>query len=497
LIMVGNSLRHRRAPAGRALWGFPFDRIGFADSIAAPTLDMPHEVAAAAIGTDGDNNNANVASDRGTTWDGASEPSTPGKNGATEADGRTYAFTPYKQKWRFMPLGLNFSGSSSFSTASSLMGFDTEFHDQSFVLGAGRQGNFDRFGMIQYRNSASRTHWQLSTFYRSIVRSRFQADALVPVNRNEIEAGAMFSAQYHKSLITRIGFNISASRRTDTIGDILTQPTDIPLQTNQAPILALRFGGLSPRTWNHSIAGLSDLSLLAEDSPTALAQWQEAERKVSADIEPRFVPSAEYARSNITVGSSWSRDTRVWADYRGPRHGALLVFSLSAGFDAPGSNILLNSTQDDSLRQSVGAGLDRVTASWLFVAHRRASIIDFAWRVQGLINEGSQALTYGLGGLHSLSGISSGSIRSQRIAWTNAEARVPLWDYGHFSLRIPQLVLPAADAFAFYDAGISGGTSGLHSYGVGVRLKMGFLTYEWRRQLRDGLRNQSGLTLAW
>jgi hypothetical protein len=30
-----------------------------------------------------------------------------------------------------------------------------------------------------------------------------------------------------------------------------------------------------------------------------------------------------------------------------------------------------------------------------------------------------------------------------------------------------------------------------------LRLKMGFLTYEWRRQLRDGFRNQSGLTLAW
>jgi hypothetical protein len=28
-------------------------------------------------------------------------------------------------------------------------------------------------------------------------------------------------------------------------------------------------------------------------------------------------------------------------------------------------------------------------------------------------------------------------------------------------------------------------------------LKMGFLTYEWRRQLRQGFRNQSGITLAW
>jgi len=78
----------------------------------------------------------------------------------------------------------------------------------------------------------------------------------------------------------------------------------------------------------------------------------------------------------MTVGTSWSRDTRVWADYRGPRNGALLVFSLSAGFNAPGSSILLNSSQQDSLQQNVGAGLDRVTASWLFVAHRRASIID-------------------------------------------------------------------------------------------------------------------------
>lgn len=493
LIMVGNSLRHHRAPAGRALWGFPFDRIGLADSIAAPTLDISQVIAQAQPSANG----ASIASDRQSQPLGASEASMPGNNGATAANAHNFGFSPYKQKWRFMPLGINFNGTGNFSTASSLMGFDTEFHDQAVVIGAGRSGNFDRFGMVQYRNSASRTHWQLSTFYRSVVRSRYQIDSVVPIDRNEIEAGAMFSAQYHKSLVTRIGFNISASRRTDTLGDILTLPNEIPLQTSEAPILGLQFGGLSPRTWNHSIAGLSDLSLLAEDSPTALAQWQEAERKVSASVEPRFVPAAEYARSNVTVGTSWSRDTRVWADYRGPRHGALLVFSLSAGFDAPGNNILLNSSQGDSLRQRVGAGLDRVTASWLFVAHRRLSVIDLAWRVQGLVNEGTQALTYGMGGLHSLSGISSGSIRSQRIAWTNAEARVPLWNYGRFSLRIPQLVFPAADAFAFYDAGIADGISGLHSYGVGVRLKMGFLTYEWRRQLRNGLQNQSGLTLAW
>ena len=351
--------------------------------------------------------------------------------------------------------------------------------------------------MVQYRNSASRTHWQLSTFYRSVVRSRYQLEQAAIVDRNEIEAGAMLSAQFHRSLVTRWGVQIAASRRTDTLGDILTQPTDTPLQTSQSPIFGLQLGGFSPDKWSTSIAGLQDLSILTDNSSMGLAQWKEAETRLSAEIEPRFVPSSEYSRSNITIGTSWSRDTRVWADYRGPRAGALFTASLSAGFDAPGSTVLLDGAQADSLQSRVASGLDRLTASWLFVAHRRVSIVDLAWRVQGLANIGQQAFAYGLGGIHSLSGIGTGSIRSQRIAWTNAEARVPLWDYGHFSLRIPQLVFPAADGFLFYDAGIAGGTSGIHSYGVGLRLKMGFLTYEWRRQLRDGFRNQSGITLAW
>jgi hypothetical protein len=307
----------------------------------------------------------------------------------------------------------------------------------------------------------------------------------------------MFSAQYHKSLVTRFGLHVAMTRRSDTVGNILTEPTDLLTQSQQAPILGLKLGGLSPKDWKTSLAGLQDLSLLADDSDIGLAKWKEAERRLSADIEPRFVASSEYSRSNIAIGTSWSRDTRVWSDYRGPRTGALMVLSLTAGFNTPGSNVLLDHSESDSLRTDVASGIDRLTASWLFVTHRRVGFLDFAWRAQGLLNAGQQSLTYGLGGIHSLSGIGSGSIRSQRIAWTNAEMRVPLWDYGRFSVRIPQLVFPAADGFLFYDAGIADGISGVHSYGVGLRLKMGFLAYEWRHQLRSGLRNQSGLTLAW
>ena len=491
LILVANSLRHDQAPASRALWSFPVNRLGLSQEVAQPVIDELPQLASNFLALDA----ALGASDRPSP--GTAALPAIGKDSRLPQNQAQFGFSPYKQKWRFMPLGINFSGSSSFATASSLMGFDTEFHDQSVVIGAGRTGNFDRFGMVQYRNSAARTHWQISTFYRSVVRSRYQLESVSSINRNEIEAGGMLSAQFHKSLVTRLGLHISMSKRTDTIGDILTQPADTPLQNTQTPIFGLQLGGLSPDKWSHSIAGLQDLAILTDNSSIGLAQWKEAETRLSADIEPRFVPSAEYSRSNITVGTSWSRDTRVWADYRGPRSGALFVASISAGFDAPGSNLLLDSSQGDSLQTRVGSGIDRVTASWLFVAHRRLSVIDLAWRVQGLVNGGQQAFTYGLGGIQSLSGISNGVIRSQGIAWTNAEARVPLWDYGSFSLRIPQLVFPAADGFAFYDAGISAGTSGLHSYGVGVRLKMGFLTYEWRRQLRDGLHNQSGITLAW
>jgi len=496
LILVGNSLRHAKAPANRALWSFPIDRLGLEDPVDPPRL-APEPLLALNTADPATQDDAprNDPSDRSSSGQPRILPALALDSGVPDNQAR-FGFSPYKQKWRFMPLGINFSGSSNFATASSIMGFDTEFHDQAFVVGAGRSGYFDRFGMAQYRNSASRTHWQLSTYYRSVVRSRYQLDSLVPIDRTETEAGAMFSAQYHKSLVTRLGFHVALARRSDTIGDIV-QPNELMMQNQQAPVLGLQFRGLSPLSWKTSFGGLDDLSLLTDNSAAGLSQWQEAERRVSADLEPRFVASSEYTRSNIAVGTSWSRDTRVWSDYRGPRSGALLVLSLTAGFNTPGRNVFLDQSQSDSLRTDVASGIDRLTASWLFVTHRRVSFLDFAWRMQGLLNEGHQSLTYGLGGIHSLSGIPSGSIRSQRIAWTNAEMRVPLWDYGRFSLRLPQLVFPAADGFLFYDGGIADGISGVHSYGVGLRLKMGFLTYEWRHQLRSDLHNQSGLTLAW
>jgi len=59
------------------------------------------------------------------------------------------------------------------------------------------------------------------------------------------------------------------------------------------------------------------------------------------------------------------------------------------------------------------------------------------------------------------------------------------------------LVFPAGDGFVFYDSGIANGKSGIHSYGVGLRLRLGFLAYEWRHPSRSGLRNQNGISLTW
>ncbi|MFQ5601086.1 MAG: hypothetical protein ACE5G2_11110, partial [Candidatus Krumholzibacteriia bacterium] len=369
--------------------------------------------------------------------------------------------------------------------------------DQSVVVAAGQSGDFDRFGMMQYRNRASRTHWQVSGFHRSVVRARYDADSTATVNRNESEQGLLFSAQYHKSLVTRFGFGLSVTRRTDATGRIVARQEDTSIQQSDAPVLGLQLPRFDPRSWRLSLGGVPNLSMLTDRSPAAMAKWGEAERVATRQAETEFLPTQEYVRSNVTLGGNFSRDTRVWSDVRGPHSGALFVVSASAGVNTPGSRTDLNSAQGDSLRQHVASGLDRVSVAALFLTHRRLRFLDLAFRVRGFANDGHQALVYGLGGIYSVAGFSRGFIRSERIAYANLEARAQLWDYSAIRLPIHHLVLPAADGFLFVDAGAADGAEAIYSYGIGLRLRFGFLAWEWRRLLRAGLRNQNGLTFVW
>ena len=119
------------------------------------------------------------------------------------------------------------------------------------------------------------------------------------------------------------------------------------------------------------------------------------------------------------------------------------------------------------------------------------------FRCRGLLNDGPQALVYGLGGIYSVSGYPSALIRSHSVAWSNAEARVQLWDYSAWRVPIHSLVIPAADGFLYADTGVARGTSPLFSAGLGLRLRLGFLAFEWRRPFRTGQESQRGLALLW
>ena len=145
----------------------------------------------------------------------------------------------------------------------------------------------------------------------------------------------------------------------------------------------------------------------------------------------------------------------------------------------------------------MGAGLDRVEGSWLFLTHHRLSFVDLAFRFRGLVNGGPQALVYGLGGIQSISGYPRGGLRSERVSWTNTEARVPLWDYSSWRFPFKSLVLPAADGFLYMDGGVARGLGPLLSYGVGLRLRLGFLAFEWRRPLLEKLSDERGLSFVW
>jgi hypothetical protein len=492
LAMVAVSVRHADRPAGRALWEFPLRRLGLAagpspweDVLAqAPPLDVRgvepsearSEVRMAGAG-------AAPAGDR------------LDSSRFLEVGGGVVA-GPYAQKWRFMPLNLNFNSTNSSARGVSFMGMDTEFHDQSVILAAGQSGSFDRFGMVQYRNRAARTHWQVTGYHRSVVRRRWMPDSVQTVDRQESEQGLLLSAQYHRSLVTRLGLALAATRSSDALGTVRAVEPEPQVAEGAAPVLGLQLHGLHPASWTASLAGVPRLSMLQERSPAALEAWTLAVQG-QRDRDEEFAPTLEFVRPAFRLGGSLSRDTRVWSDYRGPDSGSLLVLDVSTGVSAPGTRTFLNTAGADSTREDVPAGIERLAGSWLFLTHHRVGFVDLAFRCRGLLNDGPQALTYGLGGLYSVAGYLSGEVRSERIAWANTEARAQLWDYSTWKLPIRSLVFPAADGFLYVDSGVAAGAEPLLSYGVGLRLRLGFLAFEWRRPLRDGQRNQRGLAFVW
>jgi hypothetical protein len=508
LTLVANSLRHRRLPAQRALWSFPLSRLGLDTPPPAPETPARPEgwpvfaVLAAAPGPDA----AAPQDDVTTAATAAATPAPPAWLGRATASPaldvalRQPAAThetiaidvqPYHQKWRLMPLGINLSNADARSHGVSFMGIDTEFHDQSFLVAAGQRAEFDRFATLMYRNRSARMHWETGVYHRSMMSGRFYADSTSTYDRNQSET------QYHKSLVTRLGFGMAVAHRTDTDGDVVVRRDNQEAMRTEAPVLSAKVGGIDPRAWQLALGGVEDLAMLADASSVGLAQFENAARQLAAKDEREFIPSVEYVRSNMTLGVSLSRDTRVWSDYRGPRAGHLLTISATSGFNAPGDVTYIDAAQQDSLQHHVAAGLDRVGLAAMFLTHRRITFLDVAVRLRAFADHGPGELIYGIGGLYSVAGFPRGFLRSPRVAYTNLEMRAPLWNYGLLTLPIRSLTLPAGEGFAFLDAGVADGGGSIYSYGVGLRLKLGFLTYEWRHVLRDGLRNQNGFVLAW
>jgi hypothetical protein len=539
LTLVANSLRHQSEPAGRAVWEFSWKKLQLdgrdADGIAALALPGPPCVsrddpesataafdaderrAAAAHARDGAAGAAAVASVGAaavfapdatasvalTASTLAPETATAVSNDVHAAlrpwlvSGEPVATTRYKQKWHLMPLGVNLASSSAHAKGIGFFGFDTEFHDQSVVIAAGQTGLFDRFGLLQYRNRTARTHWQVSGFHRDIVRSRYAAgDSVTSFDRRETETGLLLSAQYHQSLVTRLGLGMTITRRSDATGRVEIPADQTQHAASEAPVLELQFAGLHWRDWLAAPFGVSSLALLQERSPAALQAWQDA-AQTQAQRNEKFVVEQDYVRPAFGLGASLSRDTRVWSDYRGPNSGLLLVLDVSGGVHTPGSNIIAGASGTDSVRTSHGKGLEEVAGSWLLLTHHRAAFVDLAFRCRGLLNDGPQALVYGLGGIYSVSGYPSALVRSHNIAWSNAEARVQLWDYSAWRVPVHSLVIPAADGFLYADTGVARGTSPLFSAGLGLRLRLGFLAFEWRHPFQAGQEPQRGVAFLW
>ena len=516
LTMVATSLRHSLAPGGRALWGFPLRRLGLGDSpapeapaeptgpVATPT---PVGLQAADIGPSPPPDTTPTTGTTGTTGATATTaafataPVTPpglltDARGSGEGLATGVSLSRYKQKWGLMPLGLNLSTASTRTRGATYVGMDTEFHDQAVVVAVGQNGDFDRFGIMQYRNSAARTHWHVGGYYRSLIGNYYNAGGVTTYTRNQSEAGLLLSGQYHKSLVTRFGAALSFTQRTDSRG-LMVRADDLTLREANAPVAGLRLQGLDPREWGLDFGGVEEPALLLDHSDDAAVRWGETERLAAERAQTIFQPTETYARPNAEISSSYSRDTRVWSDVRGPSTGSLLVLTLAAGFNAQGSRTYVNGAQQDSLQLHVGPGLDRISFNALFLMHRRLSFLDVAFRARAYTNDGPQSLIYGVGGLYSVSGFPRGFVRGEKVAYTNLEVRAPFWDYSRFRMPVWRPVLPAAEGFLYCDAGAALHSRAVYSYGVGLRLRYGMLSFEWRQPLRDGLRPENGFTAAW
>jgi hypothetical protein len=255
--------------------------------------------------------------------------------------------------------------------------------------------------------------------------------------------------------------------------------------------------GVDPRGWGLSWAGVSDPALLVDDAPGSAARWGETQKQISAAAEQLFQPTETYVRPNASIGLSYSRDTRVWSDMRGPSAGSLFIIGASSGFNATGSRLYLDGSEQDSLQVDVPPGLDRIAMDMLFLTHRRLGPLDLAFRVRAYANSGPQSVVYGVGGLYSVSGYPRGFLRGERVAYANSEVRLQFWNYSRARIPILSPVLPAGEGFFFVDGGTATDSPFIYSYGVGLRLRLGILAFEWRQMLRSGLRNENGFTAAW
>ncbi|HZL85218.1 MAG TPA: hypothetical protein VFD07_07585 [Candidatus Krumholzibacteria bacterium] len=524
LTLVATSVRHHLAPGGRALWGFPLRKLGL--DVAAPAViavtnpeemipNEPH-AADATIAAALPSQASAPATDQTAAAPNAptlvtastslldpvaiASPPVIGLGSDVRGTGEQAALgvkvSPYKQKWRLMPFGVSLSSASTRTRGATYVGMDTEFHDQAALVAVGQNGDFDRFGIVQYRNMASRTHWNVGAYYRSLLRSYYDTGITRTYHRNQSESGGLFSAQYHQSLVTRWGAALSVTQRTDTRG-LYFRAEDITLKEPEAPVAAFRAPGLDPRSWNLSCGGVGDPAMLLDRSPAGIERWAETEKLAARDAEMIFQPTETYVRPNAEIGVSYSRDTRVWSDTRGPRTGSLFVATLSSGFNAWGTRNFFDAAENDSLSLDMPPGLDRMSLNLLFLTHRRVAFFDVALRARAYLNDGPQSLVYGVGGLYSVAGFPQGFLRGEQVAYSNLEVRAPFWDYSRFRMPVWSPVLPAAEGFFYADAGIATHSRNIYSYGVGLRLRYGMLSFEWRQPLRSGLANQNGFTAAW
>ena len=332
LTVVATSLRHAMAPGARAVWGFPLRRLGLGDSpapevpvgpagpVAAPTpvgsqaadasLAAHHppaatDVSVAAVttpaATDGSvavqpmppAADASVAAVTTPTATNAPPTTPPGlladQRGTGEGLAAGISLSPYKQKWGLMPLGLNLSTASTRTRGATYVGMDTEFHDQAVIVAVGQNGDFDRFGIVQYRNSAARTHWHVGGYYRSLIGNYFSTGS-TSYTRNQSEAGLMLSGQYHQSLVTRFGAALSLTKRTDARG-LVVRADDLTLREANAPVAGLRLQGLDPREWGFAFGGRRGAGPVAGSLPgrrRALGRNGTGRRRAGGDRLPPY-----------------------------------------------------------------------------------------------------------------------------------------------------------------------------------------------------------------